>query len=112
FNQLDKIKKDLFDLLHQHGSVAKQVTNATNQIIESHREFLQEDVSSAINTDDENIFDETKWKEIKEQLNILEEKEMEFDKEFTSEVDQTLKNAYLMPAKLRDLAHDFLESQD
>src|SRR5699024_2196879 len=57
-------------------------------------------------------FNLTEWEAIIEKINTIDEKEAQFEAEYSDEVDQTLKNAYVMPAKLRDLALSFLESQD
>lgn len=112
FNELPQIKKDLFHLLHHHEAVAKQVSNATEQVIASHRELLEE----ALDTDSENAtdgaFSESKWNDVIAKIEEIDQLEHEFETEYMDEIDQTLKNAYLMPAKLRELAHDFLESQD
>src|SRR5699024_7071699 len=47
FNELSQIKEDLFHLLHHHEAVGKQVSNATEQIIASHRELLEDYFASA-----------------------------------------------------------------
>ncbi|HZW69199.1 MAG TPA: dynamin family protein [Pseudogracilibacillus sp.] len=112
FNELSQIKEDLFHLLHHHEAVGKQVSNATEQIIASHRELLEESLASASKDVPDGAFDEAKWNDVLAKIEEIEQREQKFEAEYMDEIDQTLKNAYLMPAKLRELAHDFLESQD
>lgn len=112
FNELTDIKKDLFQLLQNYESVSKQVGHATKQVVRSHREWLEKDYEQSTEQYSDDEFDEEKWNDLVTRLETIDEKEVNFEQEFVNELDQTLKNAYLMPAKLRDLAEQFLESQD
>lgn len=110
-NELKKIKADLFNMLENNANIDKRITEATNQIIDAHLENLQNEYTEKMHdislTEDE----QQRFNEIKSQMDELEIKEESFVKEYTEELNQTLKNAYLMPAKLRDYAKEFLESQ-
>src|SRR5699024_10343822 len=48
--------------------------------------------------------------DVHDALLAIKERPDEFETQFEDEVNQTLNNAYLMPASLRDIAQDYLES--
>lgn len=111
YNELQTIRTDLFNLLHEKGSIHEQIYYATEQVIASHRDFLEKEYEQAISEFAGDLFDEAKWQKINSRLHELNEIGNNLASEFNEEIEQTLKNAYLMPAKLRDLAEQFLLSQ-
>ena len=112
YNELQTIKDDLFTLLHEKGSLDEQIYHATEQVIQSHREQLEKQYEQQVSEFSTESFDTDKWEEILNRINELNEMEAKLAAEFNEEMDQTLKNAYVMPAKLRDLAEQFLLSQE
>lgn len=112
YNELSTIKKDLFHLLHNYDKVDRQVSFATEAVVQSHREYLEKNMEEEKAQHESGDFDGHEWQRLLEQIDEMESKESDLKDEFSEELDQTLKNAYLMPAQLRDLAEAFLESQD
>src|SRR5699024_11823314 len=51
-------------------------------------------------------------KNIEQQLNYIQKENMAFEQAFNEEIQSTLKNAYLMPRNVRDLAESFLYAQE
>src|SRR5699024_3868976 len=56
-------------------------------------------------------FDVHEFRQIQDNLNELSEVIPNLKAEYDEELHLTLKNAYVMPAKLRDIASEFLETQ-
>lgn len=110
-NELNEIKQDLFRILNNENDTKSRIVDATEQIISSHRQFLEDRYTESINDLSDNSFDELKWDSLTAKIEKLSKRPIMLEKEFLEEIEQTLKNAYLMPAKLRDLAQIFLESQ-
>ena len=113
-NEIKTIKSDLFSLLQTENNIEKRLINATKQVLEDHKTFLEEEFNDTVTelaTENLTEADQSKFIELNEKINELNEISDKFKNEFYDELNQTLKNAYLMPAKLRDLAGEYLESQ-
>ncbi len=113
-NQIKEIKTELFALLTNNPTESGRLNIAINEIIEDHKKFLKEqyeDALSELDLPQENGFDLHTLKELDNKISEIDNLLIRFRKEFEDEVNQTLKNAYLMPAKLRDQAEHYLESQ-
>lgn len=110
FNDLAFIKEDLFNLLENPPNIKERVALATEQVVASHKEWLEKTYQTI--ESDTSSFDETLWQKTTDQLTTLQTSLTSFEQQFNEEVEQTLKNAYIMPAKLRDLAEQFLISQE
>lgn len=114
-NEIELIKSDLFNLLQNRNNIENRLLNATKQVIEDHKTFLDEQCNDAVMelaTENLSEVDQERFIELNEKIASLEKIGSELKEEFYDELNQTLKNAYLMPAKLRDLAKDYLESQE
>lgn len=113
-NQIKEIKTELFTLLTKIPMESRRLNIAINEVIQEHKKFLEEEYEDALSELDlphEAGFDSNKLKELNNKISEIDNLIIHFRKEFEDEVNQTLKNAYLMPAKLRDQAGHYLESQ-
>ncbi len=113
-NQIKEIKSELNALLNNHSAFSDRIDIAVNEIIENHKIFLEEETANSLSElaiDNDEAFDLEKLESINRKINDIENRGKKFRKEFENELNQTLKNAYLMPAKLRDQAGLYLESQ-
>lgn len=114
-NQFDVLKDFLQTLIGTKKDNYYSVERSISQIIEDHVRYLKDQYSEEIEmikaeTDDYES-DTNRIEEINEQINLLENRSVKFDKEFHQNINTTLQNAYLMPATLRDHATAYLESQ-
>ena len=112
-NEIKEIKTDLFALLKNKSGIGR-IDIAANEIISAHKKHLEETFEQSIqelNIDDNDAFELKKLDDINQKIGAIEDVSRKFRDEFADAVNQTLKNAYLMPAKLRDQAGHFLESQ-
>ena len=112
-NQIKEIKTELFMLLTKIPTESRRLNIAINEVIQDHKKFLEEEYEDALSELDlpHEGFDSNKLKELNNKISEIDNLIIHFRKEFEDEVNQTLKNAYLMPAKLRDQAGHYLESQ-
>ena len=113
-NEIQAIKTDLFALLQNEKDFTKRFFAATREIVLDHKDFLEEsfeDKIANISEEDVSTVDLERLEEINKQLTALDQSYEQLKNEFDHELNHTLKNAYLMPAKLRDQAKEFLESQ-
>lgn len=114
-NEITNIKADIFALFHQQKEIASRLIAATREIIVAHKTFIQEEYNQTladVSLDDTDTVDINRLDEINNKLRELEQWNERLKSDFDHELNQTLKNAYLMPAKLRDQAKVFLESQE
>lgn len=113
-NQIKQLKSDLSNLMESGRQTPSRIKLATQQIIEAHQEVLKAELEDSLiayaqnNIED---FDISRYTDIQEQMKHLDKLSIKLHEEYYSEIDFTLKNAYLMPAKLRDAAGAFLETQ-
>lgn len=113
-NEIKQIKSELFQLLNNRNNIENRLFYATKQVIDKHKTFLEEkckDQILEVASEHLSEADQEKFFELNEKIAELEQLERRFKEEYFEELNQTLKNAYLMPAKLRDLAKEYLESQ-
>lgn len=112
-NQIKEIKTELFTLLTKIPTESRRLNIAINEVLQDHKKFLEEEYEDALSELDlpHEGFDSNKLKELNNKISEIDNLIIHFRKEFEDEVNQTLKNAYLMPAKLRDQAGHYLESQ-
>ena len=113
-NEIKQIKSDLFQLLKSRNNMEERLFHATKQVIEDHKTFLDEQCNEAVlelAAEHLSEEDQERFFELNDKIAELEQLEDRLKEEYFDELNQTLKNAYLMPAKLRDLAKDYLESQ-
>lgn len=113
-NQIEQVKQDLFDLLSKGLVSDSRMNIAVEQIIHAHEELLEtkaEETLIQYATNELTDFDVHHFQEIQARLNQLDTILPEMKKQFYEELQMTLKNAYVMPAKLRDSAGAFLETQ-
>src|SRR5690606_3156646 len=111
-NELYVLKRDLFQLLTEKGSLEKQISHAAHVVVEAHKAHLEKQFEQSALSEADGQFDENRWQEINARLAEMNARKERLEKEFNEEIEATLKNAYVMPAKLRDLAEQFLLSQD
>ncbi|MDY0396661.1 dynamin family protein [Virgibacillus halophilus] len=112
-NQFKRVQKEIEKLLQQKTATETRVTDATMAVADAHRDFLKESACEGTNSE-ENIGHPDaaeKLSGIEVQLEILSRKPSEIKEAVKDELNQTLKNAYLMPAVLRDKAASFLKTQ-
>jgi GTPase Era involved in 16S rRNA processing len=113
YNQFQQVKKELHSLFHEDRTL--RIDAAVRNLMDAHKEFLQEKENEEIAellTDD--AFDEDllgQMEVLRESIQNAKQLPELFSKAFLEDLDQTLKNAYLMPASVRDYAESFLESQ-
>lgn len=114
-NQFTHIKNKIKDLFVQGYRTHSRLDEAVQQIIDDHKEFLKDQAEEAIlqigHIDESTVDIEQKLENVEIQLQTLEENLLNFKQSFQNQVNQTLKNAYMMPRDIRDLAKLFLESQ-
>ncbi|GAA0444719.1 dynamin family protein [Lentibacillus halophilus] len=115
-NQASAIKSRLFSLMTDEKPTLYNIERSVRQIRDDHQHYLlasyENDVSNHGLQDIEEIDDfNERIEQVNEKLIQLKNKPKQIEDAFLHELNTTLKNAYLMPAKLRDKAHLFLEAQ-
>src|SRR5699024_3195789 len=110
------IKDKLFSLFNMSRLDDKmRMDEAVQQVIQDHRQYLQqaadEQMSEWSTKDSFTEEDQKRLTTFLEHIDAAKERPQEVKQTFAYELNQTLTNAYLMPAKLRDQASLFLESQ-
>ncbi len=113
-NELAQLKADIFRMMENQQVTKAQINRSMAMVISDHKRFIREhaeDLEMDQNDAEEQEVIE-KRTAFENRLSAIKEKEMKLKKDFYDEVQLTLKNAYLMPATLRDLAGDFLTSQE
>ena len=113
-NQMEQVRDELFSLLSQGEIIEDRLKVATDQIMRSHAEELETNAENELVefADEElNEFDVHEFRQIQDNLEELTEIIPNLKAAYDEELHLTLKNAYVMPAKLRDTAGEFLETQ-
>lgn len=114
FNELKRIKAEISKLLH-HPNDFSRIDQSIKQVIHAHKKYLnamfsEKTASVAIdNTVEKDVL--AKLEEVNYKINAMEQQAIELSQTFESDLNTTLKNAYVMSADLRDKAALFLESQ-
>ncbi|WP_249869634.1 dynamin family protein [Oceanobacillus saliphilus] len=114
-NQIDKIKQKLSVIMGNREQFFNTV-ESVNQVMEDHKYFLQntyETMKRDLFHDQGQITfsDPSELEMTKKLVSRLENEPIQFENDYMGELQQTLNNAYLMPASLRDKAKLYLESQ-
>lgn len=112
-NQFKVIKEKIFMLFESQRNNSRRLEQSTGQIIEAHKQFLQQNYDEETADFEDGFFsdDEEKLNTIKTTIESIQRKPQEIKKVFQDNLQTTLKNAYLMPSDLRDKAASFLDSQ-
>lgn len=113
-NQIVTIKEDLFALVHGEKDLSNRLYYATREVIQGHISYMKEMCEAEvedITTEGMDLVDLDKLNDINKTLLEMDKQSEQLKEAFDHELNHTLKNAYLMPAKLRDQAKEFLESQ-
>lgn len=114
YNQFQQIEDYLFGLLSESKDIDETISQSVKKIIDDHKQYLQssynENVPDLSSLNNEEV-DMTTYDLAKEEVTILKELPAKCKRIFQDDLNQTLKNAYLMPATLREHAAHFLESQ-
>ncbi len=113
-NQFTELQKAIQELLTSRKQALLDRKHHIDDIITQHVDFLQEQYEEALENDYVTSEQQEKLAKksiIVDALSALEQREADFKADFYSILQETVKNAYLMPATLRDKATSFLESQ-
>src|SRR5699024_4758160 len=111
-NQIAQIKQNLFEMMDAPHQDTTQIQRAFKAIVEDHQTFIREQMLQEISQNAMDQDSKDAMEELLSKKTRIENQKKNLQKEFMNEVQTTLKNAYIMPAQLRDLAEEFLESQD
>ncbi|PAV29402.1 hypothetical protein CIL05_11075 [Virgibacillus profundi] len=114
-NQFIEIKEKLFSIMEKEKDLFFNLDQSVIQVIKEHKRYLQqkyeENLSQYVSDESELENNFARIDELEENRFILQSEPDEIEKLFQNELNNTLKNAYLMPADLRDKATAFLKSQ-
>ncbi|MBR7796147.1 hypothetical protein GT022_08800 [Agaribacter marinus] len=113
-NQFEDIKHTLHSLLTIKKGELLQHNHAAHVLVKEHETFLElqyEEKLAPYRVPPEHQQEVKKIKQIEQKITNLQQNIKHVKRDFFDELHQTLKNAYLMPANLRDSAKLFLESQ-
>ncbi|GAB4073632.1 dynamin family protein [Barrientosiimonas marina] len=116
YNQLTDVKQALQTMMASDWHKVDSVSQSVHLVVNEHKTFLQEAYASEESpgeaTADESLANaEARLEELNAQINDLNQKPERMRQDFFDTLNNTLKNAYVMPAALRDRAQAFLESQ-
>src|SRR5699024_2935081 len=112
-NDLKELKATILNSLHKRHFNDDRFQFALEQIIKEHESFLETKFEEKADKVLGNVSDSTASEitHIQSELADLKGIEDQLKEKYDNEIQMTLKNAYLMPASLRDLAEQFLISQ-
>ncbi|HLS09314.1 dynamin family protein [Lentibacillus sp.] len=115
-NQIDDVKKKLFSLLNTEREALLNIDRSIDQVVSEHKDYLlqvYENESADLKAHGAEHPTDTaaRLDELNAEIACIKNIPDKMEDDFRKEVNTTLKNAYLMPAKLRDLAYSYLESQ-
>ncbi len=113
-NKLDEIKAKLTSLMTTDRESVLNVERSLTQVTAAHKEFINaryEDDMPETAYKDESADPASKIAVIQEEMESIKQIPKEMEDAFFKELNGTLKNAYLMPAVLRDKAQSYLETQ-
>lgn len=115
YNDFEAIKQEIQQLYAQEKNIDQTILQSMEAIIAAHKAFLQanyEKKLAKIDIDNNQEIDPDSYDHIKEELEHLQSIKSQSKEAFQQDLQQTLKNAYLMPASLRDKAAAYLESRE
>lgn len=113
-NQLVYLKEDIFEQLTKLQDIQPNLIHSVESVLRAHQSFLknkyEESFVSEHTTLDEKEIEHVE--NLEQQLTSIQKENMAFEQAFNEEIQSTLKNAYLMPRNVRDLAESFLYAQE
>ncbi|WP_176555802.1 dynamin family protein [Virgibacillus ndiopensis] len=114
-NQFPIIKQKLHSLMTTDRDMFYSINSSVRQVIHEHIKMLTNECNEKI-AEYENINDNQQEiyesiAEIQDNIAAIKSSYNHFEQDFKTELQSTLKNAYIMPYELRDKAQSFLESQ-
>ncbi|GAA0611485.1 dynamin family protein [Virgibacillus siamensis] len=112
-NQLPDIKDKLTAIMTDKLAVMN-IERSANQVTKAHRKFLQdayEEILPENTSEHDGIDAASRLAAVNEEIESVKHYPKKVEEAFFAELNTTLKNAYLMPAVLRDKAEIYLESQ-
>ncbi|MFS0751693.1 dynamin family protein [Oceanobacillus sp. 1P07AA] len=113
YNQWDELSAFVYQMLRNKKDYLHTSTSMMH-ILEDHKSFVHNNTEKKLDlfaTDTEWSEKEEKWNDLSARIQLLTQQGENLKESFTRELQQTLKNAYLMPAELREKAKAYLESQ-
>lgn len=113
-NQYAIVKETIFNILENRKQVENTLEHAINGLLKDHNKFLKQSYDEKLATFATEEMDEEEANELREakaKLLTIQNQPQQLEEEFQFDLSETLKNAYLMPASLREKASEFLESQ-
>jgi len=111
-NEIKLLQESFFNDLKFKNNRYDRSEEAIKQLFTDHQQFLKDDYEQKMPDElDSRELDDDKINEVSRQLNKWETQIERLKKDYNAEINMTLKNAYLMPATLRDLSEKFLESE-
>ncbi|WP_174613484.1 dynamin family protein [Virgibacillus ihumii] len=112
-NQINNIREKLTALMTDKEAIMN-IERSTKQVMEAHRKFLHDVYEEKLpeNLSEDGEMDAgSRLEAVKERIESIKHYPQKVEEAFLAELNKTLKNAYLMPAVLRDKAQVYLESQ-
>lgn len=114
-NQFNEIKENLFTIMDNNCETYLNIDRAVLQVVEDHKRFLKttfKEKMAGYTSDIEEAGNQAaKITELEQKLVDLKNEGQYLKSSFQNDLNQTLKNAYLMSSDLRDKAAIFLASQ-
>src|SRR5690625_4375239 len=113
YNQFEELKQIVFTLLNSNTENISRIENSVQHIVKNHELFLNESFEESVNQLNlvEQEPDQSRLDGLNDEIEKINNKPSNMESLFKTTLNQTFKNAYLMPANLREKARLFLESQ-
>ncbi|MFE8702165.1 dynamin family protein [Cytobacillus sp. FJAT-54145] len=121
FNQFHELQQFIHAKIESRDTILpSSIYHSLKKLMEEHSLTLKQEQTERLNRYEEilnPIAEEeqqelpTRLKEVHGKLQLISEKVNQKDIDFSNELDEVLKNAYLMPFQTRDLAEKYLHSQ-
>lgn len=113
YNQFAELKNIVFTLLNSNTESVSRIENSVKQLVESHEIFLNDSFEESVDQLNlgEQEPDQNRLDRLNDEIEKINNKPNNIESHFRMTLNQTFKNAYLMPANLREKARLFLESQ-
>src|SRR5690625_3756257 len=114
-NQFNELRDDVFSLLNDEIEYESQINNSVANIIVKHKSHLKSILDEKLNelniVHQDNTNSKDDLSKLNSHINEINNKPGDVESTFRVALNHTFKNAYLMPANLREKAELFLESQ-
>ncbi|WP_217585501.1 dynamin family protein [Lentibacillus saliphilus] len=114
YNMYDDIQAHLVSFMTRDYEAVQNTDAAFKQIIDAHKLYLDDrykEKEQELTAFDASSFDDTQLNRLNERITQLKQQPFDIESALIFEVQQTLKNAYLMPAQTRETAKAFLISR-